>query len=114
MNNFTKRIAVDLAIPQDVVEKVIEYGIEEMLKAMRECNSTEITGFGTFHFRKNTLPYYISVHEKKIEELERKLLLDLSPVRRENAELKLEKLRNDLSMLRKRYELEPDFRGVEE
>ena len=106
MDDFERRIAVDLAIPQDVVEKVICFGLDEMKDAMREVDSAEISGFGIFYFRTIALPHYIKKYEVEKVKMENKLKGSfLSSKRRENAEKKLELLNSYIAELKKRNEV---------
>jgi nucleoid DNA-binding protein len=45
-----KKMAVKMRISESVIEAVIEHQFKEMMKAMEDSNSVELSGFGKFIF----------------------------------------------------------------
>ena len=103
---ITKRIAINRAVDQDVVEKVINHSLESLLRNSKECKSLEITGFGTFYFKEKGVANYIVRFEKKIEKLKVHLGTLSNKTAIENLSRKIERNEKELIELKRKYGME--------
>ena len=97
MNDVFKRIAINLALTQRDVEEVVNFSLDEAVKAAKDKDSVEISGWGTFYFKKLRIPHIIKSYENKLEELKLKNASD-------NVNMKMEVIENNLKLLRERDE----------
>jgi len=103
---ITKRIAIDTAIEEEIVKKVIHHSLDSLLRSSRNSESMEITGFGTFYLKKKRIPYYINNFEIKIEKLKVHLNTLFDKYAIEKLSKQIEHYENVLNEIKRKYEVE--------
>ena len=109
-------MSVDMRIQERILEVVISHQMDSALEAMKRCDSIEFSGWGKFYYNKPKA-------KRKIDKLENKIRLfsatiedpRTTPLRKRNAEIKLEEAVRDLAILKSRTnESETCVGGMEE
>ena len=97
-----RRTSVDMAIPEKVIEEVINHQFASMLDAMTRNDSVEMSGFGKFLFNSKKVLRMIKTHEANIIVNQELLTQDLSPQKRRSTEIRLRTIIDTLEGLKKR------------
>lgn len=67
---ITKKISMDLIVPENVIRRVINHNYEEAYNALNKYNSIEISGFGKFYYNEKRADSVMSNCLKQLEILE--------------------------------------------
>lgn len=102
---WIRKIVVDAAIPQKVVEAVLRYEFEGVVKATETCDSIEISGFGRLMFYEKKAHKLLKKYNEQIELFEKVVngdMEDISPQRRNALIARLDVIRENRAILKKR------------
>lgn len=102
-NFIQKRISVELAISEDVIDKVITHCFSSASRAMLTNNTVEISGWGKFIFDKKRMFKHISKLEDTIKKHE--LLIQdgqISEKQKIGSQKKIDGANKDLLVLKQR------------
>jgi len=103
---ITKRIAINTAIDEIIVKKVITHSLVGLLRKSGHCKSMEITGFGTFYLKKNRIHLYLINLGLKIEKFRVHLTTLTNKKAIDNLNMRIERSEEDLIEMKKRYGME--------
>lgn len=85
-----RKLAVDLTIPERVVENVVTHQFENALEAMKENDSIEFSGWGKFYFKRQRAEWKMAKFLQQKQWYEGIVAEeDVSPKKKRSAELKL-------------------------
>lgn len=91
-----------MAIPEEVIRRVVSHAMTSVINATKKHDSVEISGFGRIYFNNKKLTFVMNKYKAEINKCKKKL-----KIKRSTATLKrIQSLREGLEYLKKRYELE--------
>ena len=96
-NFLIQKISVDMAIPENVVEHVVNHQFDGVLNATKSCYSVEVSGFGKFMFNVRKARHKVVTWENFKQRSEQELTQDITPGRRNTLIEKIENITGTLA-----------------
>jgi hypothetical protein len=98
-----RKVSVDLAVPENVVEKIIGWQFSSAVNAIKNNMTVELSGIGTFRLLESRWNKAMASYSQGVERLKKILEEEgdtLSPTRRKGVERKLKILEENIQMLK--------------
>jgi len=99
-NFLIRRMSVDMAIPEKVIEAVVNHQFNAMLDAMSTCNSVELSGFGKFLFNSKKAAREMQKQLVYKQACENLLSQELTEQKRKSVQAKLDTVEANIAALK--------------
>jgi hypothetical protein len=103
INDVVKKLAVETAIPKDVIEAIVSHQFQGIAASMKRNDIIELSGFGRFIFNKKKAVKKLASWEKEMEECLRVLSSEeITNALRKRTEGRASTLKENILILKQR------------